>query len=121
VANSEPLLPPAKKPRKSSLGNLPNQVVFHNIFAVSFYDSDTHSLRVRPMEGQKVNANLTIKCSAKLRRLYPAGTIYKLNVRLVRERNKKPYLVALKLDELNRAIEYFEHNLRLQKGQEHFM
>lgn len=59
---------------------------------------------------------LFVECSRTLRDHYPIGTIFKLDARLVTPTNKKPYLVALQQQHLERAIEFFNYNISLQQG-----
>lgn len=59
---------------------------------------------------------LFVECSRKLRTHYPIGTIFKLDTRLVSPKNKKPYLVALHQNSLQRAVEFFDYNLSLQES-----
>ncbi|MFY7829329.1 MAG: hypothetical protein ACOVQ4_19520 [Flectobacillus sp.] len=83
-----------------------------DIFAESIMEKGR--LRLRPLEGQPADSALRIECSRKLRQKYGVGTVFKLDVRLVRPHNKKPYLVCRNRKDLNRALEYFERNKSIQ-------
>lgn len=83
-----------------------------DVFAESIVERGR--VRLRPLDGQRADSTLRIECSRKLRQKYGVGTVFKLDVRLVRPHNKKPYLICRNRKELTRALEYFERNKRVQ-------
>ncbi|MFN8356118.1 MAG: hypothetical protein U0Y10_16800 [Spirosomataceae bacterium] len=89
--------------------------IFLDIFAEVYYDSRRNRLRLKTIEGQRVPAHLMVGCEACAIAKFPEGTIYKLDARLVKKQGKKPYFVAIKQKKVERAIEFFEHNLKLQQ------
>ncbi|WP_373513078.1 hypothetical protein [Persicitalea sp.] len=93
-----------------------NRSLFLDIFAKMCIDAKTKSLTLRTLAGQRVPADLKVRCLRKSINAFPEGTIYKLDVRLVDLRNKRPYFSAIKNHEIKRAIEFYDHNLRLQNG-----
>lgn len=70
-------------------------------------------IRVKTMPGQVVPV-LNVECSHRDRERFPVGTIFKADLKLLQSANKKPYLVSRSM-KLKVAIEYFDHNLQLQK------
>lgn len=51
-------------------------------------------IRVKPLEGQKVDNNLFVSCSRKQRSQMQIGTIFQSDVKLIQPHDKKPYLKA---------------------------
>ncbi|TDB67079.1 hypothetical protein [Arundinibacter roseus] len=90
--------------------------VFLDIYAKMCIDPKTHKPTLVTMEGQRVPADLKIRCKPWAIQAFPEGTVYKLDVRLIQQKDKKPYFSAVKNYRIFRAIEFFEHNLSLQKG-----
>lgn len=78
-------------------------------------------IRLRPLPDQDVELTgrdlslLHVSCSRSLRKKFPIGTIFKCDVQLVEKGNGiKPYLKLREGSRLERAIDYFDHNLKLQ-------
>ena len=69
-------------------------------------------IRLKPLEGQLVPPDLYVECDRSQRKKYPVGTIFKADLKVIEAPNKKPYLMA-RHRKIERAIEYFEHNLNL--------
>lgn len=90
--------------------------VFLGVFAQLYFDPRRGRMRLRTIRGQQVPPDLRVGCSTKAISQYPEGTIYKLDARLVRQANRQPYLVAVNRRLVERALEFFEHNLQLQQG-----
>jgi len=90
--------------------------VFLGVFAQLYFDPQRGRLRLRTIRGQQVPPDLRVGCSTKAISQYPEGTIYKLDARLVRQANRQPYLVAVNRRLVERALEFFDHNLQLQQG-----
>jgi hypothetical protein len=88
---------------------------FCDVFVHSCIDEKTKRIRISPLDNQPVDSCLYVCCSHKARNLFPAGTIFKLDLRLAHGKNGSPYLKARAGRPMGRAIEYFEHNLALQK------
>ena len=80
-------------------------------------DTRTKRPTLCTLAGQRVPAELKIRCQRKSIDAFPEGTVFKLDVRLVDLRNKKPYFSAIKNNKIHRAIEFYDHNLRLQNGE----
>lgn len=93
-----------------------NKIFFLDIFAESFFDSGRKRMRLATIKGQQLPPEIVVSCPTKLIGLYPEGTIFKLDARLVRREGKKPYFVAIHRNNLQRAVEYFEYNLKVQNG-----
>jgi hypothetical protein len=47
---------------------------------------------------------------------FPEGTIYKLDARLVQKNGRLPYFLTINKNKVQRAIEFFDHNMQIQKG-----
>lgn len=71
-------------------------------------------VRLKPLDGQHLQPCF-VDCSRKLRTQYPVGTIFKVDCRLVRPSNRKPYLMVLHRNSLQQALEFFEHNRKLKQ------
>lgn len=94
-----------------------NKIFFLDVFAKSFFDSGRKRMRLNTINGQSVPQDLKVSCPSKLVANYPEGTIFKLDARLIRRGNgSNPYFVAVNRSNLQRAIEFFELNLKVQNG-----
>ncbi len=90
--------------------------LYLDVFAKMSLDPRTQKPTLKTMEGQSVPSNYKIRCLRKIIDNYPEGTVYKLDIRLVDVKQKKPYFSAVRNSSIQRAIEFFEYNLRIQKG-----
>lgn len=95
-----------------------NRSLFLDVFAKMYVDAKTKRPTLCTLAGQRVPAELKVRCQRKSIDSFPEGTVFKLDVRLVDLRNKKPYFSAVKNSNIQRAIEFYDHNLRLQNGVE---
>lgn len=94
-----------------------NKIFFLDVFAESYFDLGKKRMRLNTINGQKVPCNLKVSCPSKLVSNYPEGTIFKLDARLVRKTNgSNPYFIAVNRTNLQRALEFFEYNLKVQNG-----
>jgi hypothetical protein len=94
-----------------------NKIFFLDIFAESYFDIHKKRMRLNTINGQKVPCDLKINCPAKLVANYPEGTIFKLDARLVRRNNgRHPYFIAINRKTMQRALEFFDYNLKVQTG-----
>jgi hypothetical protein len=89
---------------------------FVDVFAEAIYDSGRDKMRLETIDGQQVPCKLKISIPNRLISLYPEGTIYKLDTKLVRKEGKRPYFIGINRRSLQRALEYFEYNLKVQNG-----
>ena len=78
-----------------------------------FLDVYIQSVKV----GSKIRLNSFVECSKELRAKYPIGTIFKVDCRLVHPSNRKPYLMVLHRNQMQQALEFFEHNRTLTFNQ----
>ncbi len=76
-----------------------------------------NKIRLKPLEGQNVASSYFVDCSRSIRKHYPIGTIFQSDVRLVHPKNRKPYLQVIHRNNLERAIDFLEHNIILQRSQ----
>lgn len=89
---------------------------FLDVFAEAILDSNRNVMRLQTIDGQQVPCDLKISCPKKYISRFPEGTIYKVDTKLVRKDGKKPYFIATNRRNVNRAMEYFEYNLKVQHG-----
>jgi hypothetical protein len=71
-------------------------------------------IRLKPKTGQ-IAPDLYVECSRTERLKYPAGTIYKADLKLIIPKNKKPFLMT-RTRKLTRAIEFWELNKNLTQS-----
>ncbi len=90
--------------------------LFLDVFAKMSIDPRTKRPVLITLEGQRVPADFRIRCQKKAISIFPEGTVYKLDVRLIDIKNRKPYFSAVRNRGILRAIEFFDHNLKVQKG-----
>lgn len=94
-----------------------NKIFFLDVFAESFFDTGKKRMRLSTINGQKVPCNLKVSCPSKLVAHYPEGTIFKLDARLVRRGDGlHPYFIAVNRSNMQRALEFFDYNLKVQNG-----
>jgi hypothetical protein len=94
-----------------------NKIFFLDVFAESFFDLGKKRMRLSTINGQNVPCNLKVSCPSKLVAHYPEGTIFKLDARLVRKgEGKNPYFIAVNRSNMQRALEFFDYNLKVQNG-----
>ncbi len=93
-----------------------NKVFFLDIFAESYYDNRRSRMKLTTIQGQQIPANIKVSCPSKLIGYCAEGTIFKLDARLVRREGKQPYFIAINRQNLQRAIEFFDYNLKVQNG-----
>ena len=94
-----------------------NKIFFLDVFAESYFDSSRKRMRLATINGQNIPRDLKVSCPAKLVAHYPEGTIFKLDARLIRRGNGcHPYFVAINRNNVQRALEFFDYNLKVQNG-----
>ena len=99
-----------------------NKIFFLDVFAESFFDLGKKRMRLNTINGQKVPCNLKVSCPSKLVAHYPEGTIFKLDARLVRKGDGlHPYFIAVNRNNMQRALEFFDYNLKVQHGFDYIM
>lgn len=92
---------------------------FLDVYAEAQYDARKDRMRLKTIDGQSIPFDLSVSINSKYISSYPEGTIYKIDTRLVLKGKKKPYFIALKAKEVERAIEFFDYNLKVQYGINH--
>ncbi len=85
------------------------------VFAVSVKESKAMRLKVLPIDSQKEIGGLYVRCNKNLRDAFPQGTVYRFRADLL-EGKKGIRFLSSKKKYFERAIEFFEHNLRVQMG-----
>jgi hypothetical protein len=89
---------------------------FLDVYAEALYDLKSDKMKLLTIEGQQVPVKLKVSIPSKFIKRYPEGTIYKVDTKLIQKRGKKPYFVAIKARQVERAVEYFDYNLKVQYG-----
>lgn len=89
---------------------------FLDVFAEAILEPNQKRMRLETIDGQGVPSQLKISVPKTLISKYPEGTIYKVDTKLVRKTGKKPYFIAVNRKNMNRAMEFFEYNLKVQNG-----
>lgn len=90
--------------------------IFLDIYAKVYFDTRRNRPRLKTLEGQTIPCDLKIGCPAKMISEFPEGTIYKLDARLIQKNGRRPYFLTINKNKVQRAIEFFDHNLQIQKG-----
>ncbi|WP_238805486.1 hypothetical protein [Emticicia aquatica] len=99
-----------------------NKIFFLDVFAESYFDSSKKRMRLNTINGQNIPCNLKVSCPTKLVSNYPEGTIFKLDARLVRRgEGHHPYFIAVNRNNMQRALEFFDYNLKVQNGFDYIM
>ncbi|MDF9799741.1 hypothetical protein OKW21_005004 [Catalinimonas alkaloidigena] len=73
-------------------------------------------VRLQPLADQHIPL-LFVSASRKSRLQWPVGTIFKVDLVLVKKEKIKNFYRLRKGQKLERAIEYFDHNLQLQQNE----
>jgi hypothetical protein len=68
-----------------------NKSIFLDIYAKMCIDRRTKRPTLVTLDGQRVPAEFKIRCYNKTIWFFPEGTIYKLDVRLVDVKNRRPF------------------------------
>ncbi|MEA5139878.1 hypothetical protein [Arcicella rigui] len=90
--------------------------IFLDIYAKVYFDTRRNRPRLKTIDGQTIPCDLKIGCPTKIISDFPEGTIYKLDARLIQKNGRQPYFLTINKHKVQRAIEFFEHNLQIQKG-----
>ncbi len=90
--------------------------IFLDIYAKVYFDTRRNRPRLKTLEGQTIPCDLKIGCPAKIISEFPEGTIYKLDARLIQKNGRQPYFLTINKNKVQRAIEFFDHNIQVQKG-----
>jgi len=90
--------------------------IFLDIYATIYFDTRRNRPRLKTIEGQRIPCDLKVGCPTKVISDFPEGTIYKLDARLVQKNGRRPYFLTINKNKVQRAIEYFDHNIQIQKG-----
>ena len=90
--------------------------IFLDIYASVYFDTRRNRPRLKTIDGQRIPCDLKVGCPMKIISEFPEGTIYKLDARLVQKNGRRPYFLTINKNKVQRAIEFFDHNLQVQKG-----
>ncbi len=91
-----------------------DQRIYLDVFAQKKVDKRTRRVSLLVLDGQQAPRTLKVRCNSKWIPPFPDGTVFKLDLRLVRVTRKRPYFSAIRSRQITRAIEFFDHNLKLQ-------
>ena len=89
---------------------------FLDVFAAAILDVKSNKMKLKTISGQQVPEDFKISIPSRYIAKYPEGTIVKIDTKLVRKDGKKPYFIALNGKKAERAIEFFDYNLKVQYG-----
>lgn len=87
--------------------------IFLDVFVESVWDQKLGKLVLKTLGNQFCPAGIRVGCPVRYFHQFPAGTIYKIDMRRVQYRRQSPYFLAIRRRYIQRAIEFFEHNRRL--------
>ena len=90
--------------------------VFLDIYASVYFDTRRNRPRLKTIDGQRIPCDLKVGCPTKIISEFPEGTIYKLDARLVQKNGRRPYFLTINKNKVQRAIEFFDHNIQVQRG-----
>ena len=93
---------------------------FVGVYAEALYDEKTDKMKLKTINGQQVPEDLKVAISSKFITKFPEGTIYKVDTKLVNKKGKRPYFIAKHAKSVQRAIEYFDYNLKVQYGFDYY-
>jgi hypothetical protein len=101
----------------SLLTDLPEleKKIFLDIYAQVYFDSSKKRIRLKTIDGQHIPAEMRVGCPSSMLK-DPEGTIYKLDARLIQRNGRQPYFLAINRRNLQKALEFFDHNLSVQRG-----
>lgn len=54
----------------------------------------SHSIRARPVKGQKIDVSLNVECSSKMRKSNPVGTKFLIEAKMTSREGGNPFLYA---------------------------
>ncbi len=94
---------------------------FLDVFAEALYDVKADKMKLKTINGQQVPVDLKVSIPSKFITKYPEGTIYKVDTKLINKKGKSPYFVAKNAKKVERAIEFFDYNLKVQYGFDYFI
>ena len=90
--------------------------VFLDIYASVYFDTRRNRPRLKTIDGQRIPCDLKVGCPLKIISDFPEGTIYKLDARLIQKNGRRPYFLTINKNKVQRAIEFYDHNIQIQKG-----
>lgn len=94
---------------------------FIDVYAEALYDEKSDKMKLKTIVGQRVPHDLKVAIPSKFIARYPEGTIYKVDTKLINKKGKRPYFIAKKSKSVQRALEYFDYNLKVQYGFDYFL
>lgn len=87
--------------------------IFLDVFVESVWDMKRNRLVLRTLGNQFCPAGVSVGCPKRYFHQFPAGTIFKIDMRRVERPKQSPYFLTIRRRYMQRAIEFFEHNRRL--------
>lgn len=88
--------------------------IFLDVFVESSYDVNRDKWVLCTLSNQYLPAKARVGCPKKYFSKFPEGTIFKMDLRLIRRPRKKPYFLAIRRNQICRAIEFYDFNRKLE-------
>lgn len=89
---------------------------FLDVFVEVIYDESRDKYKLKTIEGYTFPASMRVSCPQKLIHHFPEGTIYKMDVKLIKKDGFSPYFIAVNRKNVQRAMEFYEYNIKVQNG-----
>lgn len=89
---------------------------FLDVFATATLDNKGEKMKLKTIDGQNLPENIKVRIPSKFIKNYPEGTIYKVDTKLINKKGMRPYFIAKNGKSVERAIEFFDYNLKVQYG-----
>ena len=93
-----------------------NKKFFLDVFAEALYDEKSEKMKLKTINGQTAPVDIKVSIPSKFLSKFPEGTIYKIDTKLINKDGRKPYFIAIQRKKMERAVEYFDYNLKVQYG-----
>lgn len=94
----------------------PEKKFLLDIFAELYYDEEKEKYKLNSIKGHNFPADIQVKCPQKYIKGFADGTIFKLDIRIIKRQGKKMYFSAINRKNIQRALEFFDYNLKVQNG-----
>jgi hypothetical protein len=90
--------------------------IFLDVFVESSYDVNRGKWFLLTLANQYLPAKARVGCPQKYFSRFPVGTIFKMDLRLIRRPRRKPYFLAIRRNQMSRAIEFYDFNRKLESS-----
>lgn len=89
---------------------------FLDVFVEVYYNASQTKYLMKTIDGYHFPGNFRVSCPQKYICNFPEGTIYKMDVRIVKKEGYDTYFVAINKKTIQRAIEFYDYNIKVQNG-----